>query len=930
MKAYFNMTLVGTLMYVILAINYVQAIPLDATVEFNGHRYFLAPQVEKTWDEARAISDSETVVLDDGTVLKGHLVTINSQAEQDFIADTFDNVPFRHLWLGGYQFSRDAEPDGNWAWITGEEIGNITTDWSYQFLHFPQPGNDPNPLFPATDPNPVNREDALQMLHFYGDRWHDFHRGDIEHGSGVNRFVIEFDKIGDHFISDTELPNIVSSGVWRTNNTFIDGWQTVDFDDGGWLLARAPYPSPTLPAALIPGTGAEHMWYDPAGTSDGTSGSIRAFFSFDFNVDQAPDSRPLIGKAKISVDDDYDLYVNGNLVFQNHDGGYADVVDSVDFSQSLQNGKNVIAIEAVDGGWNDPRDRLYERVLFDATVLRLADLLVISRPSNATGEAGDIQRFDGETGGYIGEFADGCNPVDLAYGPDNRLYVADSDHPQFSGCDPAYVVGRFDGRTGIFEEIDDPHANYIPLFQDGRFQFGPGGLAFGPDDNLYISDLAANSVHRYQGPFGVAPGEFIDTFVVTGSGGLNAPAKLLFGPDNNLYVISEQGDSILRYQGPLGADPGAFMDSFVAPGSGGLDVPSDLAFGRDGRLYVASYGTSQILRYQGPSENSPGAFMGAFVNLGFSPVALAFGSDQDLYVSGTQIAPGGFKGVQRYDGDTGAFKSQFVSVDRPSQMIFSAIPDYIAPLLGDYNNDGCVDRVDLTDEMLPAIRSGSTDLKYDLNNDGMVNIADARKLVLLFSNPGGAACSLSLEIKPTVGFTSRLIFWQNVIGGSGDLGSLSVQKGTEDRVLLEFDISDASVRSEPVFLNFYMRNIDRPNFSTLSLYAYEADGIVQANDFYKTETYITSFTDEGKNPEYFDLQTCQDTGWPIGCEYNPFSLDVTDIFNQFINQGKQYIGFLLLANTTEARYDLNKGGATSQLAQAISLSDKTLESLSVP
>jgi hypothetical protein len=60
-------------------------------------------------------------------------------------------------------------------------------------------------------------------------------------------------------------------------------------------------------------------------------------------------------------------------------------------------------------------------------------------------------------------------------------------------------------------------------------------------------------------------------------------------------------------------------------------------------------------------------------------------------------------------------------------------------LLGDFNNDSCVDRNDLS-VLLNAIRSRSTDPSYDLNADGQVNIADARYLALHFTNPDGSGC----------------------------------------------------------------------------------------------------------------------------------------------------------------------------------------------
>jgi WD40 repeat protein len=66
----------------------------------------------------------------------------------------------------------------------------------------------------------------------------------------------------------------------------------------------------------------------------------------------------------------------------------------------------------------------------------------------------------------------------------------------------------------------------------------PTGLTFGPDNNLYVASLIGSNVKRYNGQ----TGEFIDTFVPAGSGGLvNGATGLTFGPDNNLYVSSISG-----------------------------------------------------------------------------------------------------------------------------------------------------------------------------------------------------------------------------------------------------------------------------------------------------------------------------------------------------------------------------------------------------
>lgn len=57
--------------------------------------------------------------------------------------------------------------------------------------------------------------------------------------------------------------------------------------------------------------------------------------------------------------------------------------------------------------------------------------------------------------------------------------------------------------------------------------------------------------------------------------------------------------------------------------------------------------------------------------------------------------------------------------------------------VGDLDANGCVGLSDLV-LLQAALRSRSSDLRFDINKDGLVNLADARSLTLLFSNPSGS------------------------------------------------------------------------------------------------------------------------------------------------------------------------------------------------
>ncbi len=96
--------------------------------EPNGHSYdVITGETTLTWEEAAAMAES----------MGGHLVTITSSAENDFVAwlvTTYGSPDYQRYWLGGYQTDGDNEPDGSWAWVTGET-------WAYTNWEEGEPNN---------------------------------------------------------------------------------------------------------------------------------------------------------------------------------------------------------------------------------------------------------------------------------------------------------------------------------------------------------------------------------------------------------------------------------------------------------------------------------------------------------------------------------------------------------------------------------------------------------------------------------------------------------------------------------------------------------------------------------------------------------------------------------------------------------------------
>lgn len=98
----------------------------------NGHYYEFVDQ-RLPWEVARLAAESQAY----GGV-NGHLATVTSQAEQDFL---IANFPFPDVWLGGYQIPGSIEPGEGWTWVTDEPF--VYDNW------YP---TEPNNIF-GDDPN---------------------------------------------------------------------------------------------------------------------------------------------------------------------------------------------------------------------------------------------------------------------------------------------------------------------------------------------------------------------------------------------------------------------------------------------------------------------------------------------------------------------------------------------------------------------------------------------------------------------------------------------------------------------------------------------------------------------------------------------------------------------------------------------------------
>lgn len=95
----------------------------------NGHYYALVLSDDIAWDAAKTGAEASTWLG-----VNGHLASVASAGENDFIHDLLPAEPQTRSWLAGAQDSDGTEPGGGWRWITGEP-------WEYTNWNPLEPNN---------------------------------------------------------------------------------------------------------------------------------------------------------------------------------------------------------------------------------------------------------------------------------------------------------------------------------------------------------------------------------------------------------------------------------------------------------------------------------------------------------------------------------------------------------------------------------------------------------------------------------------------------------------------------------------------------------------------------------------------------------------------------------------------------------------------
>lgn len=173
----------------------------STAVEFNGH-YYQVYDESMTWTEAKKYCGS----------LGGHLATITSQEEQQFIESQLVNGQKSCYWLGG----TDSAVEGKWNWITGEEFSY--TKWG---ADMPDNWQDEDYLMIYKDPHPSHTGNTFGF-------WNDLkENGTCQGTSYFKKEVFGFVCEWDEFTHETP-----TASNCITKRECVDyGWYTGNMGD---------------------------------------------------------------------------------------------------------------------------------------------------------------------------------------------------------------------------------------------------------------------------------------------------------------------------------------------------------------------------------------------------------------------------------------------------------------------------------------------------------------------------------------------------------------------------------------------------------------------------------------------------------------------------------------------------------------------------
>ncbi|AKB28435.1 hypothetical protein MSSIT_1716 [Methanosarcina siciliae T4/M] len=498
----------------------------------NGHYYdVISATGGITWGDANTTAQSLSY-----SVMNGHLVTITSQDENDFIVDKFGLSDY---WLGGIQPAGSSEPAGGWQWVTGEPW--VYTNWDY--------GGPSNSYWGGYSINLPNGypEDALQ---FHGNsRWND-----VPQECPVHGYIVEYEAVTNS-IPELPLANFstnLSKGYAPLTVQFNDSSLNValwnwDFGDGNTSFEQSPMH--TYSAA---GTYTANL---TVSNTNGTS-SKTAIINVSALV------QPIFPVANFTA---------------NVTKGYAPL--SVQFNDSSLNATawNWDFGDGVNSTQQSPIHTYF-------AVGKYTVKLTVSNTNGTDSKSATITVFPKHTENYTfvskwGYYGGGDGQFNLPYSvavdSSGGVYVDDYINRRIQKFDSE---GTFLTKWGSYGS------------GDGQFDL-PYGVAVDSSDNVYVGDMWNHRIQKFD-----SEGTFLTKWGSYGSddGQLHNVCGVAVDSSGNVYAADTENNRIQKFD-----SEGTFLSEwgYLGSGNGQFDHPHSVAADPSGYVYVADTYNHRIQKF---------------------------------------------------------------------------------------------------------------------------------------------------------------------------------------------------------------------------------------------------------------------------------------------------------------------------------------------
>jgi DNA-binding beta-propeller fold protein YncE len=210
------------------------------------------------------------------------------------------------------------------------------------------------------------------------------------------------------------------------------------------------------------------------------------------------------------------------------------------------------------------------------------------------------------------------NPVDLALGPDDLVYV---------------VNRSYENRPdGVHVTVCTLKEDYIREFgsygqEAGQFVW-PTAIALDRNQQIYVADEWLNRISVFSND-----GKFVRSWGQAGSadGELNGPAALAIGPDDVMFLVDSRNHRVQKF-----TLDGRYLGQFGRFGSaaGEFNLPWGLALDKAGSAYVADWRNDRIQKF-----TPEGKWLATFGRSGQGsgqfnrPTGVCVDKDGDIYVA---------------------------------------------------------------------------------------------------------------------------------------------------------------------------------------------------------------------------------------------------------------------------------------------------------